>query len=208
MSALSLLLQWSQGQTSRALGHGVVSSHHQSMEKKKSFFRSAAGSGGFMGNNLVARVGFVCLLWAVTAAGAGAGAGASSRGDPGGISKFLRLWVHRNQWVLPRASFPTEHPPPSPSHPGGHSALSPAGPALLGDSPHPPHPLQIQGEATQLSHPFPNPALPPCSRWGFDAGGGGIAGPRRRFEQELQGKLNKMAQPRRRRQRRVLPKQE
>lgn len=33
-----------------------------------------------MGNNLVARVGFVCLLWAVTAAGAGAGAGGSSRG--------------------------------------------------------------------------------------------------------------------------------
>lgn len=44
------------------LWDAAVSSHRRSMEKKKGFFRSTAGSGGFMGSNLVARVYFVCLL--------------------------------------------------------------------------------------------------------------------------------------------------
>lgn len=40
----------------------AVYSYRWSMEKKKGFFRSTAGSRGFMGSNLVARVDFICLL--------------------------------------------------------------------------------------------------------------------------------------------------
>lgn len=78
----------------------TVSSHRRSMEMKKGFFRSAAGSGGFMGSNLVARVFlFVCFRSqggvspprAGPAAGSGEGTIAGIPRRPFGISKSLPL---------------------------------------------------------------------------------------------------------------------
>lgn len=178
------------------------------MEKKKSFFPERSGKRRIYGKQFGGE-SWVCLF----ALGCDSSWGWAGRGglvprDPGGKSKLLLLRSHMGMWESPPglagdSQIPTEHPPLSP----GQSLLSPGGAASLRNSPHPHHPLQIQGESHNPPQPFPNPS-PPRVPGGALMPPPGSAGPRRRFEQELQGKLNKMAQPRRRRQRRVLPKQE